>query len=485
MYNIYILQVYRLYYTLKEFITYTYLKIFLGIYAEENPMRTAINNGYLIDPQNKISENLNIAMENGKIVEISKRKLEGDMIIDATDLFVTPGFIDMHMHEDPLENGEININIFEKMLRMGVTTAIGGNCGIGTLNIKEYLEKIDMGFLINYGTFLPHEILRRAIQKNNRYETLDNSNIEEMYKFGKKIMRENQLLGISFGIEYIPGIDSNELVQLAHLGKGKVVSAHLREDGKDVFRSLEEFAQIGKHVKTHLQVSHIGSMAGYGQMKEFLEKIEIKNREGIKISCDCYPYTAFSTFIGSAVFDNNYIENHGTDYSSLEIVSGKYQGKRCTKELFEKLRKDEPKTLVAGHMMLEEDIESALKHRYTAVVSDGILGEDGNGHPRATGAFPRFLSRYVRDKKILSLEEAIEKITSYPAQILGISKGSLQLGADADIALFSLEEISDKATFSESTLPPEGIKSVIIGGNLVLMNGKILNNNSGKSVRKK
>lgn len=448
-------------------------------------MRIAINNGYLIDPKNKISKNLNIALENGKIVQISEKKLEGDTIIDATDLFITPGFIDMHMHEDPFEKGEIRVNIFEKMLRMGVTTAIGGNCGIGTANIKEYLEKVDMGFLINYGTFLPHEILRGAIKKNNKYEILGDRDIEKMYELGEKLMKENQLLGISFGIEYIPGIDSAELIRLAHLGKDKVVSAHLREDGKDVFRSLEEFAQIGKYVKTHLQVSHIGSMAGYGQMKEFLTKIETKNREGIKISCDCYPYTAFSTFIGSAVFDNNYIENHGNDYSSLEIMSGDHQGKRCTKGLFEKLRKTEPKTLVAGHLMLEEDIEYALQHKYTSVISDGILGDDGNGHPRAAGSFPRFLSRYVRDRKILSLEKAIEKITSYPAQILGIPKGSLQVGADADIAIFSLEEILDKATFSESSLPPEGIKTVIIGGKLVLMNGKILDNSSGKSIRKK
>ncbi|MGL6167499.1 MAG: amidohydrolase family protein [Fusobacteriaceae bacterium] len=447
-------------------------------------MKIVINNGYLIDPKNNISEKLNIAIENGKIIEISKLEIKGNIVIDARNLYITPGFVDMHMHEDPFEDGEININIFEKMLRMGVTSAIGGNCGIGSPYIKDYLKKVDKGFIVNYGTFLPHEILRKAINKNNRYETLSEYDIQQMYKLGKKIIEENQLLGISFGIEYIPGIDSKELITLGRLGEGKVVSAHLREDSKDVFKSLEEFCKIGKHIKTHLQVSHIGSMAGYGQMEEFLEKIDNKNKNGLKISCDCYPYTAFSTFIGSAVFDNNYIENHGTQYDLIEIVSGSYKGKRCTKELFEQLRKDEPKTLIAGHLMLEEDIDLALKNKYTAIVSDGLLGEDGNGHPRATGSFPRFLSKYVRDKKILTLEKAIEKITSYPAEILGISKGSLEIGADADATIFSLEEIEDKSDFINSNTNPVGIKFVIINGKIVLDNGNILNMKSGKSLRR-
>lgn len=448
-------------------------------------MKTVINNGFLIDPVNNISSKLNIAFEDGKITEVSENILVGDKVIDASGLYVTPGFIDSHMHEDPVENDEIKVNIFEKMLRMGVTTAIGGNCGVGVdNNIKEYLDIVDKGIPVNYGTFLPHEILRNYIGANDRYESLESRDIEKMYQYGKNLIRDNGLLGISFGLEYIPGIEFNELVTLAGLGKNKIVSAHLRYDGEEVFEALDEFLQIGKYVKTHLQISHIGSMAGYGQMKRFLAAVDESREKGLDIACDCYPYTAFSTHIGSAVFDDGYVEKHGADYSYIEVVEGKYKGSRCSKELFEKLRAESPDTLVAGHLMVEDDIRAALKYPASVVISDGILGADGNGHPRAAGSFPRFLAKYVRDEKLISLEDGIKKITSQPAQILGISKGSLEVGADADITIFSLDELKDNADFNDSGRAPDGIYYVIVNGNIAVEKNKILNSKGGHSIRK-
>lgn len=447
-------------------------------------MKIAINNGHLIDPKNNISEKFNIGIENGKVVELSKDILSGDKVINANGFYVTPGFIDMHVHEDRIIDGNIKINIFEKLLKMGVTSAIGGNCGIGIENINEYLKLVDFGFPINYGTLLPHEILRKHINIHDRYANLDNKNIEQMYHFGKNLIKENGLLGISFGIEYIPGIDFNELMTLARLGKNRVVSAHLREDGENVLNSLGELLEIGRFNDTHLQISHIGSMAGYGQMNKFLNEIENKKEQGVKIMCDCYPYKAFSTLIGSAVFDNNYIENHNFSYEQLQIASGPLKGNLCTKEIFEQLRKTAPETLVVGHMMLEKDIDMAILNRNTIVVSDGILTETGEGHPRAAGTFPKFLKEYVKEKKLLSIEEAIEKITSTPAKILEINKGSLEIGADADITIFSLDEIEDQATFENTSLPPKGIKYVIINGEIALIDNEILSFNSGKSIRK-
>lgn len=446
-------------------------------------MKIAVNNGILVDPKNKIFEKMNLLIEDGKIKELSNQKLSGDQELDCQGLYISPGFIDMHMHEDPMKNGKIKINIFEKMLKMGVTTAIGGNCGIGPNNIKEYLDTVEKGNPVNFGLFLPHSILREYIGAVDRYENLESRDIEKMYQYGKNLIRENDLFGISFGIEYIPGIDFNELVTLAGLGKNRIVSAHLRNDGADVFGALEEFLDVGNYVKTHLQISHIGSMAGYGQMAEFLSVVEEKRKAGIDISCDCYPYAAFSTHIGSAVFDNNYIQKHKVEYDCLEIMEGKYKGQRCTEELFNILREKFPDTLVTGHMMLEEDIETALKNPNTIIVSDGILGEDGSGHPRAAGTFPRFISKYVRDKKIMSLYEGIEKITSLPAEILKLNKGSLGIGDDADITIFSLEEIEDKATFSENALSPVGIKYVLINGETALKDGEIINSKLGKTVK--
>lgn len=436
-------------------------------------MKIVINNGLVIDPKNSINDYLNLEITDGKISKISKEKLIGDYEIDAKNLCVTPGFIDIHMHEDIMKDGKIQIDIFERMLKMGVTTAIGGNCGIGPNNIGEYLKEYEKNPLINFKMLLPHKILRDYIGAEDRYTSLSSDEIEKMYKYGEKLIKENNLLGISFGIEYIPGINREELVNLAKLGENKIIAVHLRKDGDDIIESCEEFFEIAKYVNSHFQISHIGSMAGYGQMRKFLNYIQNKIDNGLDIGCDCYPYTAFSTHIGSAVFDDGYIESHGGDYSKLEVLDGEYKGQRCTKEIFNYLRKNSPDTLVAGHLMVDEDIKIAFQDKNVVVASDGLLSESGNGHPRAVGTFPKFLRKYVLDDKIMSLSEGVAKITNQPADFYGLKAGTLSIGANGDITIFSLDELKDNATF-DKLISPSGIKYVLVNGSIALKDGEIV-----------
>ena len=436
-------------------------------------MKIVINNGLVIDPKNSINDYLNLEITNGKISKISKEKLGGDYEIDAKNLCITPGFIDIHMHEDIMKDGKIQIDIFERMLKMGVTTAIGGNCGIGPNNIGEYLKEYEKNPLINFKMLLPHKVLRDYIGAEDRYASLSSDEIEKMYRYGEKLIKENNLLGISFGIEYIPGINREELVNLAKLGENKIIAVHLRKDGKDIIESCEEFFEIAKYVNSHFQISHIGSMAGYGQMRKFLNYIQEKIDSGLDIGCDCYPYTAFSTHIGSAVFDDAYIESHGGDYSKLEVLDGKYKGQRCTIEIFNDLRKNSPDTLVAGHLMVDEDIKIAFQNKNVVVASDGLLSESGNGHPRAVGTFPKFLRKYVLDDKIMSLSEGVAKVTSQPADLYGLEAGTLSIGASGDITIFSLDELKDNATF-EKLISPSGIKYVLVNGKIALKDGEII-----------
>ena len=435
-------------------------------------MKIVINNGLVIDPKNSINDYLNLEITDGKISKISKEKLIGDYEIDAKNLCVTPGFIDIHMHEDIMKDGKIQIDIFERMLKMGVTTAIGGNCGIGPNNIGEYLKEYEKNPLINFKMLLPHKILRDYIGAEDRYTSLSSDEIEKMYRYGEKLIKENNLLGISFGIEYIPGINREELVNLAKLGENKIIAVHLRKDGDDIIESCEEFFEIAKYVNYHFQISHIGSMAGYGQMRKFLNYIQNKIDNGLDIGCDCYPYTAFSTHIGSAVFDDGYIESHGGDYSKLEVLDGEYKGQRCTKEIFNYLRKNSPDTLVAGHLMVDEDIKIAFQDKNVVVASDGLLSESGNGHPRAVGTFPKFLRKYVLDDKIMSLSEGVAKITNQPADFYGLKAGTLSIGANGDITIFSLDELKDNATF-DKLISPSGIKYVLVNGSIALKDGEI------------
>lgn len=447
-------------------------------------MDIVINGGTLIDPKNKVYSKLNLGIVDGRIAKISKEKLQGKKEIDVTGLYVTPGFIDTHMHEDPIIDGEIKINIFDKMLRMGVTSCFGGNCGIGPIDIKEYLEKIDKGNSVNFGMFLPHKILRDYIGAEDRYKPTSSQEIKKMYEYGKKIVEENKLFGISFGIKYIPGMNFEELIKLSKLGENRIVSAHIRDDANNVIDAIKEFLKIGDYVDTHLQVSHIGSMGGFGQMEEVLELVNEKRYEGKSIACDCYPYAAFSTKLGETTFDDGFIEKYNTTYDKLEIADGELKGERCSEESFFKLRKEHPETMMVAHVMNEDDIRRALTDPNTIVASDGILGIYGNGHPRAAGTFPRVISKYVKEEKILSLYSAIEKMTSLPAEIYKLDRGNLSVGSIADITIFSLEEIEDKATFAENQLAPEGIKYVLIGGEIALKDGEIVNNKLGKTIRR-
>lgn len=447
-------------------------------------MDIVINGGVIIDPKNKVYSRLNLGIKNGKVAKISKEKLQGKREIDATGLYITPGFIDTHMHEDPIIDGEIKINIFDKMLRMGVTSCLGGNCGIGPTNIQEYLEKIDKGNSVNFGMFLPHKILRDYIGAEDRYKPTSSEEIEKMYNYGKEIIEKNKLFGISFGIKYIPGTNFEELVKLSKLGENKIVSAHIRDDANNVIEAISEFLKIGDYVDTHLQVSHIGSMAGFGQMEEVFDLINEKRYEGKSIACDCYPYAAFSTKLGETTFDDGFIEKYNTTYDKLEIADGELKGKRCSEESFFKLRKEHPETMMVAHVMNEDDIRKALSDPNTIIASDGILGIHGNGHPRAAGTFPRVISKYVKEEKLLPLYSAIEKMTSLPAEIYKLDRGNLSIGSIGDITIFSLEEIEDKATFAENQLGPTGIKYVLIGGEIALKDGEIINNKLGKTIRR-
>ncbi len=304
-----------------------------------------------------------------------------------------------------------------------------------------------------------------------------------------KIQLERELgqgsFGLSFGIRYIPGLNDQELLGLCQVVKkyNGVAAAHVRGDNEEAIDSFEEFIQIGRESDCKIHLSHIGSMAAFGQMKEVLELFDECAASGMDIAADCYPYNAFCTDIGSATFDEGFIHRYGDDYSKIEMTEGKYKAQRCTKETFLETRRDHPEYLAVAHVMKEDEVDMALKHPRTILGSDGILS-NGNGHPRASGSFPRFIREYVINKEIVSLYTAIEKMTYQTARRFDIPKGSLSIGKDADITVFDLESIRDTATFSNPVSNPEGIKYVFIRGELAVRDGEILRKDLGKSVRK-
>ncbi|MDO5562964.1 MAG: amidohydrolase family protein, partial [Synergistaceae bacterium] len=368
---------------------------------------------------------------------------------------------------------------------MGVTTAVGGNCGLNVCDPVTYLDTVDAeGAPVNMAMLAGHAFLRERTGAADKYAPISKDQLEILCCDTEAAL-EGGCLGVSYGIRYVPGITKEELDGTAKLCKkeNKLIAAHLRDDAEAIFDAADELISVGLKYDLNTEVSHIGSMAGFGQMERFLRRMDNYRANGLHLHCDCYPYYAFSTYLGTTTYDDGFLDRYHTDYSVVEICEGKYKGQRCTKEIFDELRRDAPMTLTVCHVMRPEDVDMALLHPGVMLASDGILNS-GQGHPRAAGAFPRFLNEYVNGGK-LPLYDAVEKMTSMPAAKLGLAKkGGLSVGDDADITIFDLHNIKDTATFSSPITPPLGITDVLINGRQAIADGRVISNHFGKSVRK-
>ena len=448
-------------------------------------MKTLIFGGHVIDPANGIDEIKNILIEDGKIAQVCDHRPEADRCIDATGKVVTPGFLDIHLHEDPVEDGHIAQCIFHMMLRQGVTTAVGGNCGINVYDPAEYLDLVDReGAAVNVALYAGHEFFRKAAGAEDIYA---GSTPEQLDTMAESIARalEKGCVGVSFGLRYVPGADKAEFFRAAACcreGK-KLIASHVRDDADGIFDAIDEFCAAGVEYGLPVQISHIGSMGGFGQMARVLRQIDGYADRGLDIKLDCYPYFAFSTRLGTPTYDPGWLERYHCDYDVLEFCEGKYKGRRATKESFDETRRDFPECITVCHVMKEEDVRLAFRHDKVMLASDGLTNR-GQGHPRAAGSFPRFLAEFAR-KGTLSLPEAVKKMTLLPAERLGLpNKGCLSVGADADVTIFDYEAVRDRATFSDPALAPEGIEWVLVGGEIALEKGQIRADTLGRAVRK-
>ena len=447
-------------------------------------MKTLIKGGRILDPAQNLDEQANLLIEDGHIVCITKEEPAADRLIDAKGHMVVPGFIDIHMHEDPFEDGELRQDISKSMLLMGVTTAMGGNCGDNYADPRTYLDYIDEhGNCMNLGLFVGHTWTRETCGGTDKYAPVDDAAIDRMEALAKDCL-DKGCMGVSFGVKYVPGTRMEEMTRLAALctPSGRLVTSHVRNDVSRVFAAVKEMDDLAKATGCRVQISHIGSMGGYGQMEQLLKDVEGYKAGGTDILCDCYPYTAFSTTIGATTYDPENYAEYNADYSAILMSTGKYAGQRCTKEIYDWERANAPDDITVGFLMTEEDVDMALRHPLVVLGSDGLRHHD-QGHPRAAGAFPRFIAEYIRTGKV-GLMEGIAKMTCLSAERLGLSKkGNLKPGSDADIVIFDYENIRDTATFEEPVLVPEGIDYVLIGGEIAAKDGQIVNSHLGKAVR--
>ncbi len=443
-----------------------------------------IIDGKIIDVQNRRIIEGDLGIKDGAIVSVGSAG-DAKRVIDAAGRFVSPGFVDIHMHEEDLSaTGPGGRDISLAMLAMGVTTACTGNCGNNRQDPLVLKADIDrFGNPVNYVSYIGHNYLRSVVGIEDRYAKAGDAQIEKMRTLAAKAV-EDGAIGLSYGLEYSPGVDFDEAERVGSLLRSRkdiLLSAHYRKDAKYALDAITEMCLLGKALDIPFQISHLSSCCAYGNMTEALALID-ELALGTDVQVDAYPYDAFSTYIGSAVFDDGCFELWNKDYSSVQLTADPFRNVYCDKEIFERARREYPNMLAIAHVMKEDEIIQALKHPLVMVASDGIF-YNHQGHPRGAGTFPRVLGRYVRQRGDLNLFEAIFKMTQMPAKRLGFTrKGTLDEGMDADIVIFNGDTVIDNASFDNQQLPPTGIDFVLIGGEVAVDNAKLVNTTLGKCI---
>lgn len=444
-----------------------------------------IKNGTIIDPKRKKSTVANIGILNGKISSITREEIKGNVELDVRGKIVCPGIIDIHAHV------EGNLDCAKVLAAMGVTTVYNGNCGMSPENINEFYKKYD-SFLINQIEQIGHTTLREQAGVTDRYKSSSDEEIKKM-KFILEEAFDLGVSGLSFGLEYVPGSSSKEVLELAKVAAkyGKLVSIHTRSDCYGGLSALKEAIDISRKTGAAVNISHLTYQFGMGMATEALHMIDEALSEGLDISVDSGLYSGFATSIGSAVFDEGCVEKWGCDYSSIIAGTGKYRGQRLTKDMYEELRRDYPDHTGIGMVGEEYEVFEILEKPYVMVCTDaGTLYDNGvPGHPQDAGTYPKFFKTMVREQNRINLIDAISRCTYIPAKRLGlINKGFIGIGADADLLIFDAKIIEDKADypcFGATDTRPEGIEYVFVNGVMTVKGNEVLDVSAGKTIKDK
>lgn len=403
------------------------------------------------------------------------------VVIDAKGMVTSPGFIDIHTHEDDISDKNrlmLPQATAYTMLRTGVTTMITGNCGSSSISPKEYREAVTRGnYPINCYTLTGNATLRRQAGLGP-YDPAGADQIETMCVCCRKAFEEGAL-GLSFGLQYDPatGYEEEEALCRVAAEYDRMVAIHMRYDYPEKVReTVEEVIKLSEATGARFQISHLAANV-YGRGADGGSNVawtdERIRGSKLDIACDMYPYNVWSTVLQSAVFDEGF-DNFNFGVEDLEILNGEYAGQFCTQELFDRLRKEPDDIMVACHNAMPiKDVEAVYCLPYAMLGSDGQIEmtKEGHlkGHPRGAGSPAKFLREFVREKKLFPLMTGLAKLTCLPATRLKLShKGRLAVGCDADLTVFDPDTIAERAGFGvdECGKAPEGIGYVIVGGQI-------------------
>lgn len=467
-----------------------------------------------------------------QIVELGDLKsAKAKTVIDAKGMAVSPGFIDLHAHLDPI----MELSDCESHIRQGVTTALGGPDGRGPWPFAAYLDSLKkIGTGLNVGYLMGHNQVRKNVmQLENRDPTSEE--LEEM-KSQIDLAMEEGAFGISTGLKYLPGTFSKveEVIALSRVAadKGGFYTSHLREEGLGLLAGVREAIVISEQAEIPVVLTHhkVVGKPMWGASKKTLALVDSARRAGLDIMIDQYPYTASHTGISilipnwaqaggreefakriddpvlrdsikKQILFNIINDRGGSDLKRIQFsrvswkpeLEGKTMHDWCVMEGIEPTLENGADMVIQAqlnggtgtiyHAMDEGDVARIMQHPFTMVASDGRLSEPGRGHPhpRAYGTFSRILDKYVRQDKVLTLENAIRKMTSLPAFRMGLDdRGLIKEGYKADISIFDPENVKEMGTFAEPHQYPRGIPWVIVNGQIAVDNGKFIGIKAGE-----
>ncbi len=446
-----------------------------------------ILNGRVMDPESGLDAVRNVGVDDGRIAMISEQDLVGGDTIDASGLVVAPGFIDLHAHgQDPISN--------RLQAQDGVTTAL--ELEVGVYPVGEWLASREGKAPIHYGAAVGHwparvklvdgldvghfptltvEETLRMDQGNYAYEVLSEEQVDELGRLMETGLQEGGL-GFGFGITYTPGASRLEIFRLFQLAEREGVAAyvHLRgENSGGIVGAFQEVIALAASTGASLHIVHMNSSANE-EARVVLEMIRGAVSRGLDITTESYPYTASSTLIESALFDP-WEGLTDEEYARLQWPP---TGERLTTETFNRYRQQGGWVIVHGRQ--EDTNEWIVAQPDVIVASDGIPFLYGPAHPRGAGTFARVLGHYSRDRGVLSLMDALAKMTIQPARRLEAvapamqRKGRVQEGADADLTLFDPDRVADRATYTDGDVPSAGIMHVLVGGTAVVRDGRLV-----------
>lgn len=465
-----------------------------------------IKNATIIDGSGKAGFRGDVRIAGGKITKIGNIKAKkGETVIDASGKILAPGFIDIHNHsEDGLQEEGTAAN----QVSQGITTVLVGPDGGSPFPLSDYFAKLQGKIAPNVGAFIGHASLREQVMKGDYKRQTTNAELEKMLALMEQAMKDGAF-GLSSGLEYDVGFSASteEMISLSKVAAkyGGIYMTHMRDEEEGMLDAVRESIRIGREANLPVQISHIkmGNRNVWGKSVDAIAIIETERKNGFDVTADVYPYTAWASTITVLVPSRKH-EDRAEVEKGLRNVGGAdkvlvtscaahrdYEGKTLEEiaksqnvspvDVYIKIVKDGGAGVVCNSMN-EADVKNFYQQSWSMVSSDGGIG---SRHPRGTGTFPRVLGRFVRENSWFSLEEAVRKMSAFPAARLNLKdRGLIKKGFKADLVLFDKDKVIDRATFSAPQTFSEGIEIVFVNGQRVWENGKTTGNLPGAILRR-